>query len=125
MGPKGGAKTICTAAVLAWFGIMPDQYHYSGLSGQRAGVLRRFGYGVRSRMSACGVKKTHYPSMGQVRKAIKGLKDPKGTVYMVCVLCGGVGHVILVSANGRTLVDTAPVKRDRRRVYAVHAVARF
>tara|TARA_R110001606_G_scaffold266570_1_gene415529 strand:- start:200 stop:628 length:429 start_codon:yes stop_codon:yes gene_type:complete len=117
----GGAKTICTSAVLAYLGIDASQYHYSGLHEQRAGVLRRHGWAVRSRASTIAKKGR---TMGTLRAAILAHagKDPAGTVYMVRLRYGGKRHAILVDGEGRTVVDTDPRKVDRRAVVSVHAV---
>ncbi len=117
----GGAKTVCTSAVLAHLGIDASAYHYSGLHEQRAGVLRRNGYAVRSRASTIGRKGR---TMGTLRAAILAHagKDPAGTVYMVRLRYGGKRHAILVDSQGRTVVDTDPRKVDRRAVASVHAV---
>jgi len=115
----GGAKTVCTSWVLGWFGIAPGSYHYSGYKAQRAGVLRRNGWAVRSRNSAFSKGKT----TGTLRGLVAAYsKDPAGTVYMVRLGYGGECHVILIDGDGKTLVDTDPRKRDRRGVLDVHAV---
>ena len=117
----GGAKTVCTSYVLGWFGITPESYHYSGTVAQRSGVLRRNGYAVRSRASAFRKGGT----MGSLPKLIAAYAgDPPGTTYMVRLGYGGSTHAILVSNQGRVLVDTDPRTRDRRRVLAVHAIFR-
>ena len=118
---KGGAKTVCTSHVLAWFGIDASSYHYSGTEAQRAGVLRKHGFAVRSRRSALFA-----PTMGKLRAAIRGHNgDPAGTVYMVWIHCGPRStHLILVDSDGKTIVDTAQRKRDKRRIISVKAVFR-
>jgi len=121
---KGGSKTVCTSAVLAAFGIHPGSYHYSGQHQQRAQILRRKGWAVRSRASRVKGCST----IGQLRKRIQSKAgtwgDPKGTRYMVRVTYSGTNHAMLLDATGGTVVDTAPRKRDRRRILSVHAVFR-
>jgi hypothetical protein len=119
---SGAAKTVCTSHVLAAFGIDASTYKYSGYAHQRAGVLRRNGYAVRSRMSKLGKRRT----VGAARAAIRALAghDPVGTRYMVCVAVGDQRHCLLLAADGTTIVDTDPRDADRRRVTAVHAVFR-
>jgi len=111
---SGEAKTVCTSEVLGAFGIHPSQYHYSGHANQRANVLRKHGWAVRSRFSQL----RRNASVGQARQTIINLNDPTGTHYMVTV----ERHCLLLDENGNTIVDTAPRKRDRRKVKAIHAV---
>ena len=122
---NGSGKTVCTSHVLGALGIHPDSYHYSGTSEQYQRVLRRGGYAVRSRVSH--TKKAG--TVGQLRKLIKERAekwgDPECVKYTVHVVHGnGQGHLILLGRDGRTLVDTATMKKDRRRVLKVQAVWR-
>jgi len=122
---NGMGKTVCTSYVLGALGVDPASYHYSAKSHQYQGVLRRNGYAVRSRASH--TKKAG--TVGQLRKLIQqGASkwgDPSCVKYTVHVVCGsGEHHLILLDRDGTTLVDTAPVKRDRRRVVKVQAVWR-
>lgn len=118
-------KTVCTSHVLGYLGIPPTCYHYSGHLDQRAAVLRRHGYAVRSRASALKLVKDK-TTVGAIRRVLASglLKDPAGTTYMLRIRSGTGTHAILLGLRGGTLVDTAPRKRDRRRVLAVHAVWR-
>lgn len=118
--PSGEAKTICTSHVLAAFGIDASTYHYSGRTSQRAAILRRNGFAVRSRMSWLKSR-----TVGSARSVIRGLAgsyDPTGTRYMLCLVGDGYAHAILLDATGATIVDTDPREADRRRVVAIHAV---
>lgn len=123
---SGRRKTVCTSAVLAHFGIMPDTYHYSQDRETVVGVLRRNGWAVRSRKSALKVGKRNKvgnlmaPSVGQVRASIRKLNAPDSARFYVSVR----GHAMLLDAKGRTIVDTAPRSRDRRPVYDVALVDR-
>jgi len=137
---KGGAKTVCTSYVLAAFGIPPHCYHYSGTVDQRAALLRKNGWAVRSRDSRVGLnrtaKKDKKVTVSQVARAIAAANsvskagtasknawgDPFGTRYMLRVRSGGGTHAMLLDFNGKTIVDTAPRKRDRREVLKVQAV---
>lgn len=116
---KGGNfKGVCVSAVLAFFGIAPDQYKYTW-SKKRGNnydaILRRFGYSVRSRNSAFKKAKT----VGQLRSLVRNYDKHEPCVYyMVSVR----GHVLLMDTGGRTVVDTAPRKNDRRSVVKVRAV---
>lgn len=120
-----GSKTVCSSHVLAYFGIDCSTYHYSGYINQISCVLRRNGWACRSRNSRIGcsfgnMDSGKNPTMGEVRKAIKARKwgDPARTCYAVCV----PGHILLLDWNGNTIVDTAPRKRDRRKVWSIRAI---
>jgi hypothetical protein len=131
---KSGAKTICTSAVLAYFGIDACSYHYSGQLAQRLAILRKNGWAARSRNShlkrgyrklriAAGVK-----SVGQARRIIARINkdtpetnkwgDPLGTRYMIRV----TGHALLLDYDGNTIVDTDPRVRDKRKVLDIRAI---
>ena len=115
---QGGFKGICVSAVLSYFGVTPDKYHYTSSNTNKRAyevILRRFGWNVRSRQSV--FKKA--TTMGKLKKAIKEYSDYTTDVnYMVLVK----GHLLLLNSKGETIVDTAPVKIDKRRVLDVTAV---
>ncbi len=115
---RGQAKTVCTSHVLAAFGICSSSYHYSGQFAQRAAILRRNGYAVRSRMSKMGKRKT----VGVARTRIPTMGDPPGTRYELVLVYGDSRHAILLDQQGETIVDTDPREADRRRVVAIHAI---
>ncbi len=56
--------------------------------------------------------------MGKARERIAGLVE--GGYYYVSV----PGHAMLLDCHGKTVVDTAPRKRDRRRVLAITKISR-
>ena len=89
------------------FGISPDSYHYASGPDDVKRVLRRAGLSVRSRNS--GIKGK---TVGAARKAIRKLNAPEGTFFYV----GVPRHAMLLDHRGETVVDTAPVKRDVRKV---------
>ena len=118
---NGEAKTVCTSAVLGALGISPGQYRYSGRVRQWPPILRRAGYAVRSRnVQARGVG-----TVGALRRLIKSRRrawgDPGRAWYLVTVKSRTAWHLILLDSNGKTVVDTAPRKRDRRPVVDVQA----
>jgi len=121
---QGGAKTVCTSAVLASFGISPDSYHYSGQHEQRASILRRHGWAVRSRASAFKGCTTVGSLRTAIAKRTQRRLDPTGTMYMLRLRYGRARHAVLLDETGATVVDTDPRARDRRRVVSVHAVFR-
>ena len=107
-------------ACLAALGVPFDAYHYTGgaYDNVRESILRRNGFAVRSRLSAIGGK----ISIGAARKKIKQLRDPVGTRYLVVVSGKRMSHAMLLDADGETIVDTAPRKRDKRRIISIKAV---
>lgn len=134
----GQAKTVCTSAVLAYFGVHPSTYHYSGQIGQRAAVLRRNGYAVRSRASRVGLT-NGVVTVGMVKEFLRKARGLHGArfnkwgdplahngqtsvAYMLRVQSGSVTHAMLLDSRGGVLVDTDPRNRDRRVVLAIHAI---
>lgn len=118
---SGRGKTVCVTACLTALGVPFDSYHYTGSAydNVRESILRRNGYAVRSRLSAVG----GMISIGAARKKIKQLRDPAGTRYLVVVSTGKrATHAMLLDADGETIVDTAPRKRDKRRILSIKAV---
>lgn len=107
-------RTVCTGAVLSLFGIEKESYRFAQTVQDVVRLLRKRGISVRSRKSAAG-KAT--ASVGRLRDAIKSGKLGTG-FFLVRV----PGHVIMLDANGRTVVDTAPRARDRREVTHVYLV---
>jgi len=111
-------KGVCVSKCLAYVGITPDKYYstWTNKTGNNAthGILRRFGFAVRSRKSYIPKNAT----VGGIRKSIRALNDPSGTVYFVSVK----GHLLALDQNGRTAIDTAPRRRDCRRVLDIKAV---
>jgi hypothetical protein len=113
-------KTVCVSAALAYFGITPDMYTVTSTNKNvRAyhGILRRYGLGVRSRKSATSKAK----SVGQLRKLLPMIAK-KETETVLGYLVAVPGHVLVLDANGTTVVDTAPRKRDSRSIVQVHAI---
>ena len=52
-------------------------------------------------------------SVGKIRSKLRDIAAKEG---FICFILRVDGHVILVDAKGRTCVDTAPRKVDRRKV---------
>jgi hypothetical protein len=72
----------------------------------------RFDFKVVSRMTAAKAKGK---SVGAIRKNLAAIG---AMLFIVRV----DGHVMLLHGNGETLIDTAPRKRDRRKVTHVYAI---
>lgn len=117
---SGLRKTVCVTACLTYFGVPVNGFHYSGLvdDGRREAILRRHGYSVRSRKSRMGKQN----SIGALRKMIPKWKDPAGTKYLVVVQGRTYCHAMVLNQSGTTVIDTAPRKRDKRKVVSIHAV---
>jgi hypothetical protein len=109
------AKTVCTSTVLLALGITPDQYHYSGTERQMIGIARRK-WSVRSCRSKLGKSAT----VGNSREALRrvAMADPEIVGFVVIVK----GHALMLGCSGRTIVDTAPRKRDSRPILSIYAV---
>ena len=117
---SGERKTVCVTACLTALGVPVGGFHYTGKlnDSRRTAILNRHGYAVRSRRSSL----PKHATIGTARKAIRKLNDPQGTLYLVQVSGSGYCHAMLLNATGATVVDTAPRKRDKRRVHSIHAV---
>lgn len=117
---KGGAKTVCVSTCLSFFGIEPNQYHYTSSNTNIVAyknVLRRFGYSVRSRNSMFKLRKrqtmTNLKQM--LRKSEYGAKD----YFVVSGYQSKVAHLMVLNGNGETLIDTAPNSRWHIRDIAI------
>lgn len=111
---SGRRKTVCASSVLAHFGIYPDTYKYAEKVDDVKRILRDRGYSVRSRKSKIVTKKAN--TLGSIRSRIKDLNEPGE--YFVRVK----GHGMVLDGSGKTIVDTAPRKRDRRKVTHVYKI---
>ncbi len=108
---NGGMKTACTSQCLAYFGIGLDDFRYSQYLKDVLSILRRHGHSCRSRKSS--IKKGS--TVGSVRRQLSKLG--KG-IYLIRV----DGHVMLLDETGRTVVDTDPRKRDRRKILNIYKI---
>ena len=131
---SGRRKTVCTSSVLAHFGISPSTYHYSSSVPDIQRLLRRGGFSVRSRKSACkltyraeqangkmkSLRRLHadLPSVSKIRPLLRKLNDAPDARYLVLVPC----HVLLLDRDGATIVDTDDRKADRRKVQGVWVI---
>lgn len=107
---QNGMRTICTSAVLNEFWIV--DYRYSQTLTDVVNLLRRNGYAVRSRKSAC-----KGATVGKVRGMIRKISK-KGGKFLVFV----DRHVLLLNSTGKTIVDTDPRVRDARKIIAIYEV---
>lgn len=102
-------KNICVLEVAQFLGVSENVRYLHYLKD----LVRasRMDYVVRSRKSTLGGA-----TVGGSRKLIKEKGDAK--FYIVRIS----GHVLLLNANGDTIVDTAPRKRDRRKLTHIYGV---
>jgi len=114
---SGRWKNVCTSAVLAFFGVNPEQYHYAQHRKDVVGVLRRSGRSVRSRKSRIpqGI------SVGGLRTWLRSRKG-KGKLEAGFYYVSVPGHAMVIDQDGKTIVDTAPKQRDRRLVRGISRV---
>ena len=104
---SGRKKTVCTSAVIGYFGIPSSTYHYSGHSEDLIRILNRNGWSVRSRKSHLGVKprSSSYPTLNQARRSIRELGESGH--YALTVTKGKQRHLILLDSQADVIVDTA------------------
>lgn len=114
---SGSAKTICVSSVLFALGIKPNQYHSTSTPKNRdnyENIIRKHGFALRSRKSQIAPNST----VGAVRAKIRTFNDPNNAVYLIRLK----DHVLLLNKNGETIVDTDTRKRDKRKIYKIHAI---
>lgn len=101
-------KNVCALKVAEALGVSQSQRYFHNIEDVKRAAGKRFS--VRSVKSA--VKSN---TAGGARKA---MKDIPAVAFIVWV----PGHVLLMDADGKTLVDTAPRKSDRRKLLGVWGV---
>jgi len=109
---NGGHKTVCVSTCLSFFGIQPNQYHYTSSNGNRyayKNVLRRFGYSVRSRNSMFKVKKR--PTMTGLKQMLRKSEYGASDYFVVIGRQCKSAHLMVLNGNAETLIDTAPNSR--------------
>ena len=117
---SGSMKTVCVTACLTTLGVPFESFTttYSTRTGKNTAlqVLNSNGFSARSRKS----KMPKNPTIGVCRKAIKKLNE--NTIYYVCVTGSNWAHAMLLDNEGNTIIDTAPRKKDKRRVTSIHSI---
>lgn len=106
---KNPNKNICALAVARAIGV-DHKVRYLHCLNDVIRACRAGGYTVRSRKSS--VKGT---TVGAIRNQLEALG---ADFYIVRV----DGHVLLLGCYGKTLIDTDPRKRDRRKITHVYGV---
>lgn len=114
--PRNRNKNVCGLAVAAALGVQ-DKTRYLHTWGDLQRAIRTT-WSFRSVKSALRVTPNE-TSVGAMRKAIRN-HNPEGTLMSYVVMVEG--HVIMLNSDGSTAVDTAPRKRDCRKVKAVYGV---
>lgn len=114
--PKNPNKNACGLAVASALGVADvTRYLHTWEDLQRA--IRSM-YSLRSVKTAVRVKP--YTTLGSIRKSLQ--EHNKSADACMAYVAHVDGHVLLLSHEGKTIIDTAPVKRDRRKVLNIYGV---
>ena len=108
--------TVCASAVMEYFGVYGTTYNKRTKQNVWMNTLRRNGYSVRSRRS----KLHRDASVGGSRNKLRIIAEAEPQIRAFIIKAKG--HVLLLDREGETIIDTAPRKRDRRKVVGLHAV---
>ena len=110
--------TPCATAALNHFGV-DGCATWNERTGQNVwpGALRRAGFGVRSRMSHLRSKER---TVGGARARMRTIADNEPGIIAFIVRVPR--HVLVIDRSGITVVDTAPRKRDARRIVGLFAI---
>ena len=112
---KYGTKTVCVSTCLNYLGIGVNEYRYTqSYKGKRLvdsyeGVLRKFGWAVRSRKTEFKVKSGM--TLTELRSNIKASKYSDTDLMLVTTIQKTKAHLIILDGNGKTVIDTAPTMR--------------
>ena len=105
--PRNTNKNVCGLMVASVLGVSNTVHYLHTIQDLVRAARTRFT--VRSRLSKLGKGK----SVGAVRaKMIKMAQEERALGFILRV----DGHVLFVDHNGKTVVDTDPRKRDRRKI---------
>lgn len=105
-----GAAIACALAVANALGVAGNVRYLHNLDDTLRAV--RTAYSVRSRLSAVG-------GLGKTVGAIRAKLAQQGARYYIVHV---QGHVLLLGADGSTLIDTNPRKHDRRKIRYIYGV---
>lgn len=103
-------KNICAEAVARALGVSRHVRYLHFISDLVRAA--RVDYMVRSRMSAARAR----------GKTVGGIRANLATLGARYYIVRTEDHVLLLGREGQTLVDTAPRKRDRRRITHIYGV---
>lgn len=115
--PRNPNKNMCALAVARVLHV-DDEVRYLHTWGDMLRAVRKL-WSMRSVASVVGATKGD-KSVGAIRSALAKHAKSNPDVYSYVIRVEG--HVLLVCRDGRTLVDTAPKQRDRRKVLDVYGV---
>ena len=114
--PNNPNKNACGLAVAIALGVGDvTRYLHTWEDLQRA--IRSM-YSLRSVKTAVRVKPD--TTLGSIRKSLQ--EHNKSADACMAYVAHVDGHVLLLSHEGKTIIDTAPVKRDRRKVLNIYGV---
>jgi hypothetical protein len=103
-----GTKTVCVSTCLSFFGIAPHLYTYTSSNKNQKSyenVLRKFGYGVRSRATEFKLKKSR--SLSIVKRQIAKSDYTSKDFFILHTCKSTAGHLIVVDGTGSVVIDTA------------------
>ena len=107
-------QNICIQAVCQWAGVADEVRYLHTHHDVKRALRKRFS--VRSIQSKLGKAKT----VGAARKIIAKIFAERNDLYAIYI--GVPGHGMLLDRFGKTIVDTDPRKRDRRRLTHAHGL---
>lgn len=107
--PRNPDQNICGQRVCAILGVSQNVRYIHTQNDITRAIRTRFS--VRSVKSAAKAA-----TVGAARANVSKIDRA------VCFVCFVKGHVLLLDHNGKTIVDTAPRKRDRRKILAIYGV---
>jgi len=118
---SGARKSVCVTSCLTAIGVPLTGFNATGdiENTNYLSILNRHGFSTRSRKS----KMPKSLTIGKCRKAIAKLDED--ALYFVVLHHPGYCHAIVLDSTGKTVVDTDPRKRDKRKVHSIHAVKRM
>jgi hypothetical protein len=105
-------QNVCANAVANYLGVDFKVRYLHTITDIVRAVRKR--WTVRSRKSSVKGK-----TVGSIRKELENLD---GRFYMIRTQVGRTGHVILLDKSGKIIIDTAPVKRDKRKFTHLYAI---
>ena len=122
--PENDNKNICVLAVARALAKSDERAIYLHTMNDLLRAAKKQGFRIRSRRSEL----QEIATVGAARKVIKKLakKEEKKFIFhrkkALAYIVGVHDHVLLLDPDGKTIVDTAPRKVDRRKVEEFYVV---
>jgi hypothetical protein len=110
-------KQPCASAALKFFGVVGVTWNDRTGQNVWPDTLRRAGYSVRSRLSKLAKSEQ---TVGAARNKLKQIADNEPCI--IAFIMRVKGHVLVIDTNGKTVIDTAPRLRDKRRILGLFAI---